>query len=336
MTPTVTPPAIKEKKPASEHIFPATHLTKLAIRWKELNDKGRHAEAMPVLEEIIIGSTQMFERLAQHEDFHYTVDLKILVAAAQEKVVRWLLSWKPQKGRLFSFFSKCAKNAFRSEIVKAVQYRKRYHVTSDNLESFFGQEDHTAYRNDAASELKKSIESISVRWGDPQEIGAIMYLISCVVEEDEIDKQRAIRSAAYAWAISPELSKFFYSWVLMELRDKMYAKVYIPFTQQDLFRHHYSYTHLVDLLNIITWEQLRKIIAVMGGTRLKIPTIAQMVRMTEDHKIFEEIDAGDKDPVAVEETAKKNKRSPRNAQEIYEEMVHTLHHDRTGEFPLYE
>src|SRR5574343_1036332 len=161
-----------------EHIFPATHLTKLALHWKELNSKGRHKEAMEVLEEIIIGSTAMFERLAQFEDFHYTVDLPILVSAAQEKVVKWLIKWQPKKGRLFSWFSKCAKNAFRSELAKVNQYRKRYHVTSDNLEKFYGVEDHEVDKHDATVETHSRLSQIFVRWGDPQEQGALRYLVN--------------------------------------------------------------------------------------------------------------------------------------------------------------
>src|SRR5574343_20093 len=153
--------AIKKKKEKDveiaevkgEHIFPATHLTKLALHWKELNSKGRHKEAMEVLEEIIIGSTHMFERLAQHENFHYTVDLPILVSAAQEKVVKWLLAWQPKKGKLFTWLSKCSKNQFRSEIVKVTQYRKRFHVTGDNLEKFYGLDDHEVDKNYEAEEV---------------------------------------------------------------------------------------------------------------------------------------------------------------------------------------
>ena len=62
-----------------EHIFPATQLTPLAVKWKDLHSAGRHKEAMAVLEEIVVGSTAMFERLAMYEDFHYTVDLGVLV-----------------------------------------------------------------------------------------------------------------------------------------------------------------------------------------------------------------------------------------------------------------
>ena len=119
-----------------EHLFAASYLQPLAIKWKELNAKGKHTEAMLVLEEIVVGSTQMFQRLAQHEGYHFTVDLDILVSAAQEKVVKWLLRWQPKKGKLFTWFSKCAKNAFRSELVKVNQFRKRYHVTVTALKNF--------------------------------------------------------------------------------------------------------------------------------------------------------------------------------------------------------
>ncbi|MGA2248605.1 MAG: hypothetical protein ABSH48_26925, partial [Verrucomicrobiota bacterium] len=99
-TAAATPPA-----PQNEHIFAASYLEPLAIKWKELNAKGKHAEAMLVLEEIVVGSTQMFQRLAQHEGYHFTVDLDILVSAAQEKVVKWLLRWQRKRGKLFTWFS---------------------------------------------------------------------------------------------------------------------------------------------------------------------------------------------------------------------------------------
>ena len=89
-----------------EHIFPASKLTPLAVQWKQLYAANRHKEAMLVLEQIIEESTFMFQRLALFEDFQYTVDLPILVSAAQEKVIKWLVKWNPKKGRLFSWFSK--------------------------------------------------------------------------------------------------------------------------------------------------------------------------------------------------------------------------------------
>jgi hypothetical protein len=321
--------------PAGEHIFPATKLTELAIRWKELNAKGRHREAMVLLEEIVIESTAMFERLAQYEDFHRTVDLPVLVSAAQEKVVKWLLKWKPKKGKLFSWFSKCAKNAFRSEVVKAVQYRKRCHVTGDNLEKFYGFEDHEVDKNDAEKNLREKLSNITCRWGDPQEIGALKYLVECILSEEH-DKQSAIRAAAFAWGISIDLSKFFYNWALMALREELYQGAYRTFTDQDLFVQHYSYTNLPDLLNIITWDQMKKLITLHGGSRFKIPTLTQMAQLKEDYATHREIDASDKDPESVVGIAKKRKRTARTAQEAYESMVDTLSPRRAGEFYLYD
>jgi hypothetical protein len=332
-----TKPQAEEPEPPikGEHIFPATALTKQALKWKELVAKGRSKEAMEVLEQIVIGSAAMFERLAQHENFHYTVDLPILVSAAQEKVPKWLLAWEPKKGRLFSWFSKCSKNAFRSEIVKVTQFRKRFHVTGDNLEKFYGLDDHEVNKHDAAVEFQDKLREITCRWGDPQEIGAIKYIISCICE-DEHDKNSAIMGAAYAWGISFELSKFFYTWSLVAMRDAMYNKIHVPFTEQDLFRHENSYTHLVDLLDIITWDQLKRLIATRGGMRFKIPTIAQMARLKERHDTFREIDVSDKDPDSIANIAKKRKKTVRTAQESYYEMVEMLNPDRSGEFPLYE
>lgn len=329
-------PRAKKESDVNEHIFPASQLTPLAVKWKELSAAGRHKEAMFVLEQIVEGSTAMFERLAQYEDFHYTVDLPILVGAAQEKVVKWLIKWQPKKGRLFSWFSKCAKNAFRSELVKVNQYRKRFHVTSDNLEKFYGVEDHEVDKHDLAKEVRDKIEGMTCRWGDPQEIGAIRYLIECVVDDEEHDKHAAIRSAAYAYGISHELSKFFYSWALSALRHAMYDRIHVPFTEQDLFIAAESYDHIVDLREILTWEQIKQLIAVWGGKRLKIPTISHLAKLKENYEVFKAVDKSDQDPDAVVEVAKKFKKTPRSAQQIFEEMVDTLDPRRYGEYAIYD
>jgi hypothetical protein len=324
---------------AGEHIFPASYLEPLAIRWKELNAKGRHTEAMHVLEDIVVGSTQMFERLAQHEGYHYTVDLDVLVDAAQQKVVKWLLRWQRKRGRLFAWFSKCAKNAFRSELVKVNQFRKRYHVTSDSLEKFFGAEDHTVDKHDMAAEVRARLANLTCRWGSPQEIGAIHYLVECIIDEDH-DRQAAIKGAAYAFGISMELSKFFYSWALVALRDQMYRKIRVPFTEEDLVRAAMSYTHFVNLFDLpntpFTWPVHGKYLcAVYGGMRIKIPTIAQISNLVEAKKLFDEIDNGDKDPEAIAEAGQRHGKNARTAQEIYHEMVEVLDPRRSGEYEVY-
>jgi len=317
-----------------EHIFPASQLTPLAIQWKQLSSAGRHKEAMFVLEQIVEGSTAMFERLAQFEDFHYTVDLPILVSAAQEKVIKWLAKWQPKKGRLFSWFSKCAKNAFRSELVKVNQYRKRYHVTSDNLEKFYGAEDHEVDKHDLADEMRSKLDELTCRWGDPQEIGAIRFLTTCVLEDDH-DKQASIRSASYAYGISFELSKFFYNWVIVNLRHAFYEKVFIPFTEYDLMLAAESYTFWPEFVNIVGIEKAKECSAKLGGQRVKFPTLQYFAKLRENHRVAREIERSDLDPETVAEIARKHNKTPRMAQEVYNEMVDLIDPKRYGEHNIF-
>ena len=323
----------EKKKAKHEEIFRASELTPMATEYKWAVAKGDVVKADELLEQIIIGSTQMFQRLAQHEGYHRTVDVDRLVSAAQQKVIKWLEKWDIEKGPLFSFFSKCSKYAFLSEIHKETQFRARYHTTSDNLETIYGTEDHPSMADEVAN-TTKLFEGIFVRWGAPQQQEAIRYLLRCIIEEGH-DKNAAIRGAAYAWGISPVMSKFFYTWCLMELRTKMFDKIHLPFTQQDLFRHAHSYSAIVDLLEIITWDQLVKIIAVMGGTRLKIPTLAQMAKLNADYRMSLRIDQSDKDLDSIAEIAKDNRRTVKTAQQAYIETIDNLSPDRSGEHELF-
>lgn len=327
-------PLDTEEPAKDKEIFPDKELSQLAIRWKELNRAGRHREAMDVLEEIVVGSTEMFQRLAQHEKFHFTVDLNVLVASAQLKIVRWLLAWKPNKGKLFSWFSKCAKNAFRSEAVKASQYRRRFHVTGDSLEKFFGADDHEVHKHDAAAEVHAKLAGLTCRWGCPQEIGAVRFVVECIISENH-DRQRTIDGAAYCFGISQELAKFFYSYALMAMRNELHDRVHVPHTAQDLLRAEFTYTHLVDLLDIIGYDKLMRVIAVMGGCRLKIPTIAAIAKLREEYDVYREVDHSDFDPESVEAVARKARRSAKSAEEIYVKMSEVLDPKRSGEYEIF-
>lgn len=318
-----------------EHIFRATEITVLAEEWKKLNAEGRHQDAMPVLEKIVVMSTAMFEALAQHEEYHRTVDLQILVSAAQEKVVRWLLAWDPSKGKLFSFFSKCAKNAFRSELQKVNLYRARFHTTSVDLEKYYGAEDHESDRHDEVADFHKELKNLTCRWSCPQEQGAIRFLIECVLDQESHDRQQAIRTACYAYGIAPDLSKFFYWWVLTALRRIHLNRIHIPFTQQDLVLCAYSYTQFWEMVEIVGFPKAMELVAIMGGSRPLIPSLAQMAKLVEKHRMAEEIAATDMTPDDVAAVGKKNKRSPRSAQQAFEEMTEMLDARRTGEHYIY-
>ena len=317
-----------------EHIFPATHLSALAVKWKECVADNRLREAAELLEEIVIACEPMFRRFAQHEGFDRTVDIESLVSIAQEKVVKWLMAWNPSTGRLFSWMTVCSKNAWRSETNKQTAYRRRFYATGDSLEQFFGTVDHAAERVSAEEQTRAKLEDIYSRWGTDQEIGALRYILTCLTDTDHV-KGATIRAAGYAYGLSPEMAKFFYNWALMELRNAFYDQIRIPFTEQDLFRHANSYTHLVDLLNYITFDQLKAIIAVMGGTRLRIPTLAQMAKLSENYELWKGVEDTDKDPASIELVGKKHKRTPRTAQEVYEEMCDILSDDRCTEEALF-
>ncbi len=320
--------------PTGEHIFPATEITELALKWKDAVATGAHKTAEGLLEVIVKKCEPMFRRFAQHERFDHTVDLDRLVNVAMEKVVKWLQAWD-SKGRLFSWFTVCCKNAFRSEANKETAYKRRFHVTSDNLEQFFGSEDHAIERAEAIKAARGKLQDMTSRWGSKQEIGTLGYLFAAITDPDH-NKPGAIRGATYAFGLDPDMVKFFYNWALMELRSAFYTSIRVPFSEQDLVRAYHSYTYLPDLLNIITFPQFKQMVAVMGGTRLRIPTLSQMVQMKEKYELYVEADSTDLDPASIEAVGKKRGKSGRSAQEIYEEAQHSLAEGRTGEFPVFD
>lgn len=229
----------------------------------------------------------------------------------------------------------CSKHVFLSEVVRTSHYRKRYYPTSDNLEKFVGAEDHAVTTAEAVESVRDVLRDLQARWGDKQVLCCIRFHIACIVENPKGNKKAIIRAGAYASGLSFDLSKFFYNWALYALRDAMYEKLNLPYTEQDLFRLNNSYTYLPDLLTIISWEDMIKMCALLGGLRLKIPTLAQLEQSKQEYKLFRQLERSNHDPESVAKIAKDNHVSAPSAQEIYEKMAHELHDDRSGDFSVY-
>lgn len=351
-TPELSSRPAEEIVPEGQHIFHAARIEPMAKKWQELNETDKEA-AMELLEQIIILSTPMFERLAMHEEFHLTVPLSQLISAAQEKVVIWLLRWDPNKGRLFSWFSKCAKNAFRAEITKVTTFRDRIHTTDESLEKFFGSEDHEVDKHDSADEVKRRIHQITCRWGHPQEIGTIHFLLECIID-DHHAKEGSIQAASFAWGLSIDHVRFFYTWCLVALRNSMLDKISVPMTEQDLFRCRFSYTFLPDMLNIIPWNKVthtcpkcghghscssgsfKDLCSVFGGQRVKFPTLEELAKLREDYQISREISQSDMDPDSVNAIIRKHKRPIRTAEQIFRDMAQLHDPKLLGEYYVYD
>jgi hypothetical protein len=166
-------------------------------------------------------------------------------------------------------------------------------------------------------------------------LGAINYLIECVLSHDH-NRRRAITAVCYAWAIPPQLARFFYTWVLFALRNAYYEKVHVPFTEQDVLRHLHSYSLQPDIIDIIGWSNYKRLIMTMGGQRIKLPTLHQLAKEHQDYRMMREIDQTALDPKSVETIGKKYKRSFPAAAKIYEDMLERTAPHRAGEFSLSE
>jgi len=318
-----------------QHIFPANQIKDLALEWQTLMAAGQRDAAIKKLDSIIVLSTQMFERLAQHEHYTFTVDLQTLVAAAQEKVPRWLEKWDPGKGEIFSWFSKCAKNAFRSEVVRVAQQRRRYHDAGDDLEKYFGSEDHTTMATQLDAEISRRLSGITSRWLSERENGAIRYHLDCITHGVTGDRPAVIRGAAYAYGISLDMSKFLHSWSLCQLRAACYDMSHAPYTQQDLYRLEHHNTLLIDMLDIVTWDQMRKLIAVFGGSRIKFPTMAQLARTAHQYRVHRKVMDSDQDPDSLAAIAKAEGVSKRAVQDAHDAFTDYADCDPYAEEEVY-
>ena len=320
-----------------EHIFPETKIRPLVFNWKRLVAEEKTWEAMDLLEVIINDSTEMFKRLAQHEKFHHTVPLDSLVAAAQEKIPKWLMKWDPAKGSLFSWLSTCAKNVFRSELVKTTTFTKRVHCTDDDaaLERLSGFTDDGQDSKDRSDAIHAKIKGMTAPWASEEMRGAIRYIIECIMEEDH-RRQDCIRGAAFAWGLSMDTTKFLYSWTHVQMKVELFDETYTRFTDHDLFVASYRNTPWPQIVEMIGWDVAKKVFACAGGQRLKVPTVGELGRLMQQGRMVQEILKSDKDPDAMSKIAKRFSKTEKSATDIYVTLTGIMNPANSGEFPVYD
>lgn len=324
------------KVPKSEHIFPATILEPMALDWQRLTKSGQEGPALQILERIIELSRSMLERLAQHEKYDLTVDLPTLVASAQVKVASWLEKWDQSKGSLFTWMSKCAKYCFLAEVVRMSTHRKRFHGTDDDLTGFAGNEQPQSVTDDEIEEIQRRLKKICSRWSNPQINDCIRFHIAAIVENPSGSRKAVVRSGAYASGLSVEMSRFMYGWSMYIVRDAMLDKMDLPYTEQDLLCLSEQFSFIPDLLNIITWKQMTQMIALMGGARLKIPTLVQLQTLKKKEALYRAMTRTQFAKSEIAEVAREHGVTERHAADVFADMAAMLRGSRDAEVPLYE
>jgi len=318
----------------SKEIFPAKEIASEVLRWRYLISIGKKDEALELLESILILVTPMIERLAQHEGFNNTVPLDALRSAAHVKVIKWMEGWDQSKS-IFTWFSKCARNVFLSEVTKETQRNERYYSVGDSLEKYFGTEDHTSDRDDFEDEISSKIKDFVCRWGSEQEKDAIKYIIECILEQS-YNKTRIIKGVSCAYGVGQELAKHLYWWAVVSIRDINYSRVRNTYTDVDLIYSWLSYNPVIELLDYMSFDNFKKFIVVYGGTKMKIPTLAQVDKIHACRAMVEELDRTEMTPDDISKVACKYKKSSKYVMDAYESMMTLYSNKRIGEHSLYE
>lgn len=315
-------------------IFPATEISAEVLRWRSLNIEGKSEESMVSLDAILVLITPMLERLAQYEGYHHTVPLDVLKSSAYSKVIKWIQGWDESKS-IFTWFSKCARNVFISEVSKESQRRDRFQSVGESLEKYFGSEDHASDTENLTEEVDTKIKGLTCRWGSEQERAAIRFILECVVENN-YNKSRIIKGASFAFAITNEMAKFFYWWVIVNLRDINYERLRKSYSDTDFLYAWLSYNPTIEILDYIPLQMFRKFVTVFGGTRIRVPTLAQIEKLSLNRKLVEEVDKSGMTPQEIDSIAAKYKRSSKSLMDTYREIIEIYNENRLGEYNIYE
>lgn len=229
----------------------------------------------------------------------------------------------------------CSKHVFLGEVVKASQHRKRFHSTGDNLEKFAGAVDPTVNQHEAVEAVQDMLKTIHARWGNAQAQQCIQFHIACLVENPRGNRKNTVKTGAYASGLSLELSRFFYNWALYALRDAMFDQIAPRYSEEDVFRLQKSFTFLPEVIKIVGWEKTLKLIGLLGGTKLVLPTLAQLTQSRKDVALYNALSRTHQTATEFRRVAAEHGVTERSAEEVFQRMSNELMADRDGNYPVY-
>lgn len=257
-------------------IFENEYVEALVIQWKRNRDFNTYkricGESIHLIESIIRGS-----KFSLQVPF---LDLRNWLFLQFE---RWIDKWVPGEGKLYTYMSVSIKHGCLSYVTREKLMRQRCVYTDVPLESI---SDHVSYESnfgfDAQDRMSEQLANIVVRWHEPTVREATKYMVYAILRNRGYSRRKQIlKTACEAYDLDLDTAKFMLDWAHGAVRNAFLEYYNQPLSFQDLLMAATRFTFLRDVMNIVGFENTKKLCCVFAGSTIKFPPASQLIKLAK-------------------------------------------------------
>jgi len=243
-------------------------------------------------------SHNLLQSILRSEGYPHTEDVYHYLYLQME---RWITKWVPGKGHLYAYLSASTKNAAVSYTAKETLFRQKIIGTDVPLEDLVDNSSSYYFDNPChVSEidaLKLELESIEVRWPEPDIRDALRYCFITILEgraRSIPDRARVLRylqmvevhnQNGTSYMLNQKQAKVLLAYAQGAVRVSfLNAKIGDQrLTEVDLLKLRFSFHEFSDIEDVVGTDAAKRLLTHFAGRTIKFPSVkthAEAKRLT--------------------------------------------------------
>ena len=259
--------------------FDENLITSLILGWKETGD-------IEYWHKIIENSIPLIDSVIREGNYTKYADIEELRAECSIKLWKVIHNFDPKRGKSFTIFSISLKNFLLSYIKRKIAKDKIY--TGDADEEFLENIcDETYVNYSIPDDFKRKILEIDTRFVEENQKNAIKYFISYFINDGFwVSKTKMIYTAASVFKLQIDKASVLYDYSLLKLRSELMDLSDIELNDIEILRINKRWSVIPELAELIGMNMMKKLIKIMGGINITIPSIRDIQKLEKSRKVL--------------------------------------------------
>lgn len=316
---------------AKKNVFDNELVEKLTVEWKKSRDVNTY-------QSICNGCLNLIEAIVRSNGFYRQVPYSDIRNEMFVTLHVYLEKWDATKGhKLYSYLSSCIYNACISFVKSESNVKKRMCFTDTPLDSLGHESDvsytHNEYTAEDIKYLREKVEQMSCRWKEPVIRESLRFIVEAILQNRAHLRKGILKSLSFGYNLPINTSKFLLDWAIASTRMQLIEMHESPLGDIDVIRSSQKYSFVPDMINLIGFQNVKKLIGVFNGMTIKFPTL-QGVRKCLAVK--EVINSKDYTPDNIAAVGKALGLAKEKVQEAFEESSINIANGLLDDHPLFD
>lgn len=315
---------------AKKNVFDNEHVERLTVEWKKSRDINTY-------QSICNGCLNLIEAIVRSNGFYRQVPFSDIRNEMFVTLQGYLEKWDPTRGnKLYSYLSSCIFHSCISFVKSDSNIKKRCVSTDAPLDSLGNENDvsytHIEYTSEDIKYLREKTEQMCCRWKEPIIKESLRFIVEAILQNRSHLRKEILKSLSFGYQLPINTSKFLLDWAIASTRMQLIEMHETPLGDIDAMRSSQKFSFIPDMINLIGFKNVTKLIGVFNGMTIKFPTL-QGVRKCLAVK--ELINSKDYTPDNIAAIAKKLGVTQEKVQEAFETSSMNIANGLLEDSPLF-